>query len=150
MFFTPDNTNGTFVGWGTIKGKNQCWVNPLSDYLLITIPGASNQTFTVLGQSGQGIDTNGCPHIWSYLHKGQNTLLTIGSNKYFSFPNIFKGEVTHVHPDSQTGNPILSESSSTYTFASQNTQNANNNGQTLTDLINALTTSLASQGYQKQ
>jgi hypothetical protein len=32
----------------------------------------------------------------------------------------------------------------------QSTQNANNNGQTLTDLVNALTGSLASQGYQKQ
>jgi len=150
MFFTPDNTNGTFVGWGTIKGKNQCWVNPLSDYLLITIPGASNQTFTVLGQAGQGIDTNGCPHIWSYLHKGKNTPLTIGQKIYFSFPNTFAADATHVYPDSQTGNMVLSESSSTYTFVPQSTQTANNTGQTMTDLVNALTQSLAKQGYQTQ
>ncbi len=150
MFFIPDSTNGTFVGWGTIKGKKQYWVNSLSDYLLITIPGATNQTFTILGRAGQGIDADGFPHLWSYLHKGQNTQLTIGSQQYFSFPNTFKGEATHVYPDSQTGNMILSESSSTYNFTSQNTQNVNNNGQTLNDLVNALTNTLAGQGYQKQ
>ena len=74
----------------------------------------------------------------------------IGSQQYFSFPNTFKGEATHVYPDSQTGNMILSESSSTYNFTSQNTQNVNNNGQTLNDLVNALTNTLAGQGYQKQ
>jgi len=150
MFFIPDSTNGTFVGWGTIKGKKQYWVNPLSDYLLITIPGASNQTFTVLGRAGQGIDTNGCLHIWSYLHKGKNTPLTIGQQMYFSFPNTFAADATHVYPDSQTGNMVLSESSSTYTFVPQSTQTANNTGQTMTDLVNALTQSLANQGYQSQ
>jgi hypothetical protein len=150
MFFIPDSTNGTFVGWGTIKGKKQYWVNPLSDYLLITIPGASNQIFTVLGRAGQGIDTNGYPHIWSYLHKGKNTPLTIGQKMYFSFPNTFAADATHVYPDSQTGNMVLSESSSIYTFVPQSTQTANNTGQTMTDLVNALTRSLASQGYQIQ
>ena len=150
MFFVPDSTNGTFVGWGTINHKKQYWVNPLLDYLLITIPGASNQTFTVLGRAGQGIDADGHPHIWSYLHKGKNTSLTIGKKKYFSFPNNFSCDATHVHPDSQTGNMILSESSSIYTFVPQSTQTANNAGQTMTDLVNALTRSLASQGYQKQ
>ena len=138
MFFFPDSTNGTFVGWDTIKGIKQYWVNPLSDYLLIAIPGASNQTFTVLGRAGQGFDTNGCPHIWSYLHKGKNTPLTIGQQMYFSFPNTFAADATHVYPDSQTGNMVLSESSSTYTFVPQSTQTANNTGQTMTDLVNAL------------
>jgi len=150
MFFIPDTTNGTFVGWGTIKGEKQYWVNSLSDYLWITIPGVANQTFTVLGRAGQGIDADGRPNIWSYLHKGQNEQLTIANKKYFSFPDIFLCEATHVYPDQQNGNLVLSESSSTYTFAPQNTQAANNNGQTLTDLINALTSTLAKQGYQKQ
>ena len=39
------------------KGKKQYWVNPLSDYLLITISGENKRTITVLGQAGQGIDT---------------------------------------------------------------------------------------------
>jgi hypothetical protein len=43
---------------------------------------------------------------------------------------------------------VLSESSSIYTFVPQSTQTANNTGQTMTDLVNALTRSLASQGYQ--
>jgi hypothetical protein len=150
MFFIPDSTSGAFVGWGTINGEKQYWVNSLSDYLLIAIPGATNQTITILGRAGQEIDADSCPHIWSYLHKGQNTQLTIGAKKYFSFPNTFRGEAIHVYPDSQTGNPILNESSSKYTFAPQNTQTANNNGQTLTDLIGTLTNTLASQGYQKQ
>jgi hypothetical protein len=150
MFFIPDSTNGTFVGWGTIKGKKQYWVTPLSDYLLITIPGVSNQIFTVLGQAGQGIDTNGYPNIWSDLHKGKNALLAIGQNKYFSFPNTFANDATQVYPDPQTGKMVLSESSSMFVFMAQNTQHANNTGQTMTDLVNALTKSLAIQGYQKQ
>ena len=150
MFFIPDNTNGVFVGWATIKGKKQYWVNPLPEYLWITIPGAGNQTFTVLGQAGQAIDTNGCPNIWADLYKGQNTELNIGQKKYFSFPNTFTADATHVYPDSQTGKMVLNESFSTFIFMAQSTQNANNNGQTLTDLVNALTKSLASQGYQKQ
>ena len=150
MFFIPDNTNGVFVGWATIKGKKQYWVNPLPEYLWITIPGATNQSFTVLGQAGQGIDTNGCPKIWADLHKGQNTVLTIGQKKYFSFPNTFASDATHVYPDSQTGKMVLSESSSRVTFMAQSTQNANDNGQTLADLVNSLTKSLASQGYQTQ
>jgi hypothetical protein len=150
MFFIPDNTNGVFVGWATIKGKKQYWVNPLPDYLWITISGVSNQSFTVLGQAGQGIDTNGYPNIWADLHKGQNTVLTIGKKKYFSFPNTFASDATHVYLDSQTGNLVLSESSSIYTFVPQSTQTANNTGQTLADLVNSLTKSLASQGYQTQ
>jgi len=77
-------------------------------------------------------------------------MLTISSRQKFSFPSTLTCDDTHVYPDSQTGNPILNESSSTYTFAPQNTQTANNNGQTLTDLIGALTNTLAGQGYQKQ
>src|ERR1039458_7934940 len=150
MFFIPDNTNGVFVGWATIKGKKQYWVNPLPEYLWITISGVSNQSFTVLGQAGQGIYTNGYPNILADLHKGPNTVLTIGKKKYFSFPNTFASDATHVYPDSQTGNLVLSESSSIYTFVPQSTQTANNTGQTLADLVNSLTKSLASQGYQTQ
>jgi hypothetical protein len=150
LFFIPDTTNGTFVGWSTIKGKKQYWINPLSDYLLITISGAANQTYTVLGQAGQGIDDNGYPHLWSDLHKGQNTQLTIGKKKYFLFPNTLADKSTHVYPNLLTGNMVLNEAVSTYSFLSQNTQAANNNGQTMTDLVNALVKSLVSQGYQSQ
>jgi hypothetical protein len=150
LFFTPDNTNGTFVGWSTIKGKKQYWINPLPEYLWITIPGADKQTFTVVGQAGQAIDASGYPNIWADLYKGQNTMLAIGSKKYFSFPNTFANDATHVYPDSQTGKMVLDESASTFTFMAQGTQTANNTGQTMTDLVNVLTKSLESQGYQKQ
>ena len=112
--------------------------------------GATNQSFTVLGRAGQAIDANGYPNIWADLCKGQNTLLTIGQKKHFSFPNTFASDATHVYPDSQTGKMVLSESSSIFIFMAQSTQNANNSGQTLTDLLNALTKSLATQGYQAQ
>jgi hypothetical protein len=150
MFFIPDNTNGMFVGWATINGIKQYWVNPLPGYLCITVPGVSNQTFTVLGQAGQGIDANGYPNIWSDLHKGKNTLLTIGNGKTYSFPNTFNSDATHVYPDPQTGKMVLIESTSEFAFMPRSTQNANNSGQTLTDLINALTKLLASQGCQPQ
>ena len=150
MFFIPADTNGVFVGWAKIKGKKQYWVNPLPDYMCITVPGISNQTFTVLGQAGQGMDTNGYPNIWSDLYEGQNTMLTIGQKQYFSFPNAFANRATQVYPDSQTSEMVLRDAQATFSFMASATQNANNKGQTLIDLVNALTKSLTSQGYQEQ
>ncbi|MGO8836785.1 MAG: FG-GAP-like repeat-containing protein [Limisphaerales bacterium] len=150
MFFIPDTTNGAFVGWATIKGKKQYWVNPLPEYLWATIPGVSNQTFTVLGRAGQGFDTNGYANIWTDLYKGKNTLLAIGTNTFFTFPNTFDSKATHVYPDPQTGSMVLGESSAKFTFMAQNTRNANNKGETLADLVNALTEFLAGRGYQEQ
>jgi hypothetical protein len=150
MFFIPGGTNGVFVGWATISGKKQYWVSAFSDYLLATIPGAANHTYTVLGKAGNDVDANGQPHIWSYLHKGQNTTLTIASKKTFSFPNTFACNDSHVYPDPQTGKMILREAASTYIYATQTTVSANNNGQTLADLVNALTQTLAKQGYKPQ
>jgi hypothetical protein len=150
MFFTPATTNGIFVGWAMINGEKQFWVTPFSDYLLVTIPGSARHTYTILGKAGEEIDDGGYTHIWSYLHKGLNTSLTIGKKRNFSFPNTFSASETHVYPDSQTADMILLESVSSYTFLSSNTQTANNNGQTMADLVNALTRSLLNQGYKQQ
>jgi hypothetical protein len=150
MFFIPASTNGTFVGWAVINGKRQFWVSPFSDYLLITIPGSANHTYTVLGRAGDGIDLNGYPNIWADLHRGQNSLLNIGNKQKFSFPNTLSCNDTHVYPDPQTGSMVLREAVSIYTFAAPDTQNANNNGQTMLDLVTALTKSLVKQGYQQQ
>ena len=149
MFFIPSGTNGTFIGWGKINGKKQFWVNPFSDYLLITIRGSTKQVYTMLGKAGQEIDADGYPHIWSYLHKGLNTSITIAKNRKLSFPALFATSETHVYPDSKTGNMVLSESVSAYNFMSSNTQAANNNGQTMADLVNTLTNSLVRQGYKQ-
>ena len=150
MFFIPASTNGMFIGWGRINGKKQYWVSPFSDYLLFTIPGQANHVYTMLGWAGDGIDAGGHPCLWSYLHRGQNTLLPISNKKKFPFPSTFNCNDTHVYPDSQTGNMILREAASTYQFAMLDTQFANNNGQTITDLLNGLTKSLERQGYKKQ
>jgi hypothetical protein len=77
-------------------------------------------------------------------------MLTIASRQKFSFPETFTCNDTHVYPDAQTGKMILREAVSTYTFASQSTQTANNNRKTMTDLVSDLTRSLVKQGYQKQ
>jgi hypothetical protein len=150
MYFNPDNTNGIFVGWGVIGGKKQYWVSPFSNYLLSTIHGSSGRIYTVLGKAGDGIDENGRPNIWSYLHKGQNATLNIGSQKQFSFPAEFNCAITRVYPDPATGNMILREATSTYNFSPPTTQNANNTGKTVWDLVNAQVKILNQQGYQKQ
>jgi hypothetical protein len=148
MFFIPSNTNGVFVGWATIKGKREYWVQPFSDYLLITVPGAGHNTYTVLGKAGEGVDANGHPQIWSYLHKGLNAKLDTGNRNIISFPEIFTFQSTDIHTDTDTGNTVLQEASSTYFFGAEATQSANRNGQTLADLVNALTASLQREGYQ--
>jgi hypothetical protein len=150
MFFIPAGTNGTFIGWGVVNGKKQFWVSPFADYQLIRIPGSANRTYTVLGKAGENVDVGNNPHLWSYLHRGQNEMLTIASRQKFSFPETFTCNDTHVYPDAQTGKMILREAASTYTFAPQSTQTANNNGKTMIDLVNALTQTLVRQGYKQQ
>lgn len=148
MFFIPGNTNGVFVGWATIKGKREYWVQPFSDYLMISIPGAGHNTYTVLGKAGEGVDANGHPQIWSYLHKGRNAHLNTGNGNFISFPEIFSFQSTDIRTDPDTGNAVMQEASSTYFFAADATQSVNRNGQTLADLVNALTAWLQRQGYQ--
>jgi len=150
MLLTPASTNGVFVGWYNISGKKIYWVSALTDYLWITIPHKTGLGYTVIGRAGYGIDTNSYPHFWSYLHRGANASLTIAKKRTLTFPNTFTGADTHVYPDTQTGSLIQLDASSSYQFISANTQTANNTGQTLTDLINALTKTLEKQGYQKQ
>jgi hypothetical protein len=147
MFFIPGNTNGVFVGWATIKGKKQYWVQPFSDYVMVSIPGAGH-TYTVLGKAGEGMDANGHPQIWSYLHKGRNANLNTGNGKFISFPDTFSFQSTDIYSDPDTGNEVMQDASSTYIFASAATQSANRNGQTVADLVNALVVLLHRQGYQ--
>lgn len=147
MFFIPGKTNGVFVGWATIKGKRQYWIQPFSDYLMISVPGAGH-TYTVLGKAGEGVDANGHPQIWSYLHKGRNANLNTGNGNIISFPETFSFQSTDIRSDPDTGNTVMQEASSTYTFAAAATQSANENGQMLADWVSALTAWLQRQGYQ--
>jgi hypothetical protein len=133
-----------------VNGKKQFWVSPFADYQLIRIPGSANRTYTVLGKAGENVDADNNPHLWSYLHRGQNEMLTIASRQKFSFPETFTCNDTHVYPDAQTGKMILREAASTYIFSPQSTQTANNNGKTMIDLVNALTQTLVRQGYKQQ
>jgi hypothetical protein len=150
MLLIPTGTNGTFVGWAIINGKKQYWISPINHHLWITIARKNGHAYTVLGYAGDGIDTNGYPHLWSSLHRGVNTQLAIAKKRTFSFPNTFTCVDNHIYPDTNTGNIIMVDANSSYQFAPANTQTANNAGQTLTDLVNALTKSLEKQGYQKQ
>ncbi len=150
MLLTPASTNGVFVGWDNINGKKIYWVSALTDYLWINIPHKTGLGYTVIGRAGYGIDTNSYPHFWSYLHRGANASLIIAKKRTFTFPNTFNYVDTHVYPDAQTGSLIQLDASSSYQFITANTQTANNTGQTLPDLINALSKTLEKQGYQKQ
>jgi hypothetical protein len=150
MFFVPDNTNGTYVGWATIKGQKTYWVNSVSQSLLITIPSVRGQSYTLLGDARSGYDDNGFAHFRCNFIKGWNTSLQVGKGKTFVFPNAFAGENIHAYPDSQTGLMKLDDSTSSFTFAASNTQTANNNGQTLLDLINNQVKILKLDGYQAQ
>jgi len=150
LFFIPDTTNAVFVGWANISGKKQYWVTPMADYLWFKVAGAFGRTYTILGKASSGFDNYGRPTLWSFLHKGQNTTLLIGTKKTFSFPNTFAFSDTQIYPDPQTGNMLLREASSNYSFQANTTQTANNTGQTVDDLVAALVKLLVKQGYQPQ
>jgi hypothetical protein len=150
MYLDPDNTNGVFIGWGVIGGHRQFWVSPFSDFLLTTVQGRGGRVFTVLGKSGDGVDENGRPSIWSYFHKGLNAELNIGSNKRVALPVTFDCDITRVYPDTTTGEMILREANSTYTFSPTTTQKANNAGKTIWDLVNDRVNVLIHAGYQEQ
>jgi hypothetical protein len=150
MIFVPDTTNAVFIGWATLNNKKQFWVSPVPDYLLVKIPGSNSRVYTLLGKVDTEFDGNGQPHIWSYLHKGQNAPLQIAAKKYFSFPGTFSCNNTHIYPDAKTGNLILREATSAYTFMTANTQTANNTAQTVADVIAAQVKTLVKQGYTAQ
>jgi len=150
LFFYPNTTNAIFVGWATINNKKQYWVSEVSDYLWIKVSGSSGRTYTILGKASSGYDLNGRPNFWSFLHKGQNTTLVTGTGKTFSFPNTFTFSNTQVYPNPQNGNMILREASSNYNFMQGATIVANDNGQTVYDLVSGVVASLVKQGYKLQ
>jgi hypothetical protein len=39
LFYYPDLTNGVFVGWASIGGKKQYWIDSTAKYLLISVNG---------------------------------------------------------------------------------------------------------------
>jgi hypothetical protein len=148
LFFLPSGTNGTSVCWGVVGGQKRYWVGDFSCNTLYTIPGPGTQSSTVLAQAGQSTAGDGSVLLWSAVYQGQNSELNVGYRQFYSFPATFSGVLTQVYPDPISGNPVLDESSSTYTYAAQTTQAANNGGATITNLVNALTKSLAKQGYK--
>jgi hypothetical protein len=150
MFFRPDNTNVTYIGWATISGKKTYWVNSNSPALFITIQGNPGQSYTLFGDAGAGYDDNGQAHFNCDSIKGWNSTLAIGTKQTFVFPNTLAGENTHAYPDSVTGHMKLDEATSLFTFAAVNTLAANNGGQTLLDLIQAEVKTLLIQGYRSQ
>jgi hypothetical protein len=150
MFFVPATTNVTFVGWANISGKKQYWMTTDPDYMCFQVGGTLGRSYTVLGRAGSGFDVSGLPHLWSYIHTGQNTALPIATRQTLMFPNTFTYSGTHAYPDEQTGNMVLRQDASTYSFLLNNTQTANNHGQTVTDLTTALVNSLVKQGYKPQ
>ncbi|HEV2695511.1 MAG TPA: LamG-like jellyroll fold domain-containing protein [Verrucomicrobiae bacterium] len=150
LFFIPDTTNATFVGWANINGTKQYWVTATSDYQWFKVNGSLGRSYTVLGKAGMTFDGNGRPSLWSFLHKGQNANLPIATGKTYLFPNTFTFSDTELYPDALTGKQVLREASSNYNFLQGNTQTANNGGQTVYDLQTALIASLVKQGYHPQ
>lgn len=148
-YYIPNTTNFVFVGWAQINGKPQYWVSPVSDYVLLGIPGSQNHLYSIIGKASTDFDANNLPHIWSYFHKGLNANLTIGTHKTFSFPNAFICNDTHIYPDT-SGNLVLRETTSSYNFAQRDTQTANDSYRTITDLVTVLTKNLTKLGYQPQ
>ena len=149
MFFLPGLTNFVFVGWAKINGAMQYWVSPVSDYLVLTIGGNKNHVYTIIGKANSEYDTNNLPHLWSYLHKGLNASLLIGTRKNYSFPTTFTSADTHISPD-PAGDLILREANSSYTFDQHDTQVANDTGKTITDLVTSLTNTLTKLKYRVQ
>jgi Concanavalin A-like lectin/glucanases superfamily/Immunoglobulin domain len=150
MFYYPHETNGVFVGWATISGRKQYWTESLSDFLLIPVTGSPGRVYSLLGRAGQGLDGNGQPHLWSDMHKGLNTKLTIATKTTVSFPSTFAFTGLRAYADPQTGKMTLREATSTYVFSSVPTQTANNGGKTWFDLVSTLSNDLAKQGYRLQ
>ena len=150
MFYYPDETNGVFVGWATIAGNKQYWISPLSDYLLMGVAGRAGHVYSLLGRAGQGLDGQGQPQLWSYLHKGLNTRLIIARQTTFNFPSTFAFTGVHAYADPRTHKMTLHEATSTYVFSSSTTQAANNSGKTSDDLVNAVSGDLVKRGYQLQ
>jgi hypothetical protein len=146
MYFEPDTTNFTYIGWAFISGKKLYWVNTNTPSFFLTIPG--NPSYTVFGDAGASYDDLGQAHINSDMIKGTDTTLKIDTTRTFEFPATFTCENNHVYPDPNTGEMDLNLATSTFTYVPLVTQAANNTGQTLQQLINAQVQQLTATGYR--
>jgi hypothetical protein len=150
VFYVPETTNFTILDWGVINSKKTYWIRSFMPSVFITVPGTNaNQSFTVFGDATASYDSNGQAHFNTDVAKGLNSKLSIGTKKTFMFPTTFNTDVTHANPDTQTGNMVVSSATFTFTYNALATQSANNNGQTVSDLVNNNLQFLKNDGYKQ-
>jgi len=150
VYFSPDTTNGVFVGFGTIQGRKLYWVDPITPAVWTTIPAPGGKSYTLLGDASSGHDSDAQPHFSFDVLKGWNSKLSVGGKKTLVFPETLSGQSTHAAPDAQTGKMRLDVGDSTCTFSGQATLNANNAGETVDLLVSNQVVSLKRQGYQAE
>ena len=146
MYFEPETTNFTYVGWTTFNGKKLYWVNTNTPSFFANIPG--NPSYTVFGDAGASYDDLDQGHFNSDVIQGKDVTLNIGKKQTIEFPLTFTGENNHAYPDPNTGEMNLNMAASTFTYAASTTQNANNTNGTVQELVSAEVKTLINSGFQ--
>jgi hypothetical protein len=142
-------TNGTWVGWRTLRGHKEYWVNPTTNFVAVTIGSVGSKTYTLLAEADSAHDSQANLTLNATIYKGLNSTLQVSSNQSVTFPRMLTADETQVAFDPTYGQ-YLNQSTATYVFQTTLTQASNNANKSVADVVNQLTQSLESQGYQRQ
>lgn len=141
-------TNGAWVGWQTLRGHKIYWVNPTTNFVVVTIGGAGSKTYTLLAEADTTHDSQANLTLNATIYKGLNSTLQVSSNQSLTFPRMLAADETQVAFDSTYGQELF-QSTATYVFQTSATQASNNANKSVADVVSQLTQSLESQGYQR-
>ena len=150
MILDTSTTNITFVGWATVGQNKRYWVHPETNYYLLQFGGIENRTYSVLGRASHGVDTNDYAFLASHIFKGENSELKTGTNSSVLYPKVFQGEDKSIEFDSLANTMLWIQTTVSFVFSGADTRSCNTNGQTMDDVVNALSQMLESRGYQKE
>ena len=141
-------TNGTWVGWRTLRGHKEYWVNPTTNFVAVTIDSVGSKTYTLLAEADSAHDSQANLTLNATIYKGLNSTLQVSSNQSLTFPRMLAADETQVAFDSTYGQELF-QSTATYVFQTSATQASNNANKSVADVVSQLTQSLKSQGYQR-
>jgi hypothetical protein len=148
FIYDPATTNGTWVGWQTLRGTKRYWVNPTTNFVAVTIGGAGGKTYTLLAEADSTHDAQDGLILNSTIYKGLNSTLQVASNRSLTFPRMLSADETQV-ANSTTYGQELFQSKASYVFQTKLSQASNDANESVADVVNRLAQSLESQGYQR-
>lgn len=139
-------TNVTLVTW--LAPWKSYFIQPAASYVVVPVPGPGRSHLTAMEQTPPTADASSPTQYLGGPLLGRNSHLKIGTGKYVDLPSLFTSGSLSVsyNPQDASSNSLM-QFTRRCVFSPAATQAANNQGQAVDDLVNALVQKLQAQGY---